>query len=124
MNIRLITSFSYVILAIAAIVTLFFVRSLKPTSVGAAAFFGLWLLIPYAVLAVILRARTNLAIEVANFVVTLFIVFGGLLFLVIVIFVHPDPQGGIAVFFTPIYQGIGMAVLVPLSRWMFNKWHT
>jgi len=122
MNLRPITSLAYVLLIIAAIVSLFFVYLLKPTSAEATALFGIWLLLPYLILAVILAFSTRVAIDVANLVVTLFVVVGGLLFLVVVIFIRPDPQGGIAVFFTPMYQGVAMIVLVPLSRWIFGKW--
>jgi hypothetical protein len=121
MNLRPITSLAYVLLIIAAIVSLFFVYLLKPTSAEATALFGIWLLLPYLILAVILAFSTRVAIDVANLVVTLFVVVGGLLFLVVVIFIRPDPQGGIAVFFTPIYQGVAMVVLIPLSRWIFGK---
>ena len=121
MNLRPITSLAYVLLIIAAIVSLFFVYLLKPTSAEATALFGIWLLLPYLILAVILAFSTRVAIDVANLVVTLFVVVGGLLFLVVVIFIRPDPQGGIAVFFTPMYQGVAMVVLIPLSRWIFGK---
>jgi len=109
-------------LIVAAIVSLFFVYLLKPTSAEATALFSIWLLLPYIILAVILAFSTRVAIDVANLVVTLFVVVGGLLFLVVVIFIRPDPQGGIAVFFTPMYQGVAMVVLIPLSRWIFGKW--
>ena len=121
MNLRPITSLAYVLLIVAAIVSLFFVYLLKPTSAEATALFSIWLLLPYIILAVILAFSTRVAIDVANLVVTLFVVVGGLLFLVVVIFIRPDPQGGIAVFFTPIYQGVAMVVLIPLSRWIFGK---
>lgn len=122
MNLRPITSLAYVLLIVAAIVSLFFVYILKPTSAEATALFGIWLLLPYIILAAILAFSTRVAIDVANLVVTLLVVVGGLLFLVVVIFIQPDPQGGIAVFFTPIYQGVAMVVLIPLSRWIFGKW--
>jgi hypothetical protein len=122
MNLRPITSLAYVLLIVAAIVSLFFVYLLKPTSAEATALFSIWLLLPYIILAVILAFSTRVAIDVANLVVTLFVVVGGLLFLVVVIFIRPDPQGGIAVFFTPMYQGVAMVVLIPLSRWIFGKW--
>ena len=122
MNLRPITSLAYVLLIVAAIVSLFFVYLLKPTSAEATALFSIWLLLPYMILAVILAFSTRVAIDVANLVVTLFVVVGGLLFLVVVIFIRPDPQGGIAVFFTPMYQGVAMVVLIPLSRWIFGKW--
>ena len=47
---------------------------------------------------------------------------GGLAFLTLVIFVNPDPQGGIAVFFTPVYQGIAMMILFPLLRSALRKY--
>ena len=122
MNLRPITSLAYVLLIVAAIVSLFFVYLLKPTSAEATALFSIWLLLPYVILAVILAFSTRVAIDVANLVVTLFVVVGGLLFLVVVIFIRPDPQGGIAVFFTPMYQGVAMMVLIPLSRWISGKW--
>jgi len=122
MNLRPITSLAYVLLIVAATVSLFFVYLLKPTSAEATALFGIWLLLPYMILAVILAFSTRVAIDVANFVVTLLVVVGGLLFLIVVIFIRPDPQGGIAVFFTPVYQGVAMVVLIPLSRWTFGKW--
>jgi hypothetical protein len=122
MNLRPITSLAYVLLIVAAIVSLFFVYLLKPTSAEATALFSIWLLLPYVILAVILAFSTRVAIDVANLVVTLFVVVGGLLFLVVVIFIRPDPQGGIAVFFTPMYQGVAMVVLIPLLRWIFGKW--
>ena len=122
MNLRPITSLAYVLLIVAAIVSLFFVYLLKPTSAEATALFSIWLLLPYIILAVILAFSTRVAVDVANLVVTLFVVVGGLLFLVVVIFIRPDPQGGIAVFFTPMYQGVAMVVLILLSRWIFGKW--
>jgi hypothetical protein len=122
MNLRPIASLAYVLLIVAAIVSLFFVYLLKPTSAEATALFSIWLLLPYIILAVILAFSTRVAIDVANLVVTLFVVVGGLLFLVVVIFIRPDPQGGIAVFFTPMYQGVAMVVLIPLLRWIFGKW--
>ena len=78
-------------------------------------------MLPYLILAAILAFNTRAAIDVANLAVTLFVVVGGLLFLVVVIFLRPDPQGGIAVFFTPMYQGVAMVFLIPLSRWIFAK---
>lgn len=121
MNVRPITVFAYLLLVIAAVVTLVFVTSLKPTSTEAALFFSAWLLLPYFILAILLSMRASLRIEVANLIVTALITSGGLLFLTIVIFVRPDPQGAIAVLFTPLYQGIAMAVLFPLSRWISDK---
>jgi hypothetical protein len=46
---------------------------------------------------------------------------GGLIFLTDIIFLHPDPQGGIAVVFTPIYQVIGIGMLLPACRWLARR---
>jgi hypothetical protein len=121
MNSRPIASLAYVLLIVAAMVSLFFVYSLKPTSAEATILFGIWLLLPYIFLAVIVALSARAAIDAANLAVTLFVVVGGLLFLVVTIFIRPDPQGGIAVFFTPMYQGVAMLVLIPLSRWIFGN---
>jgi hypothetical protein len=121
MNVRPVTAFAYVLLVAAAVVSLVFVHSLKPTSAGAAAFFSIWLLLPYLILAIVLAIRAHMATEIADLIVTVLVVAGGLLFLTIVVFVRPDPQGGIAVLLTPVYQGIAMVILVPLSRWISGK---
>jgi hypothetical protein len=121
MNVRPVTAFAYVLLAAAAVVSLVFVHSLKPTSVKAATFFSIWLLLPYLILAIVLAIRAHMATEIADLIVTVLVVAGGLLFLTIVVFVRPDPQGGIAVLLTPVYQGIAMVILVPLSRWISGK---
>jgi hypothetical protein len=121
MNVRPVTAFAYVLLVAAAVVSLVFVHSLKPTSVKAATFFSIWLLLPYLILAIVLAIRAHMATEIADLIVTVLVVAGGLLFLTIVVFVRPDPQGGIAVLLTPVYQGIAMVILVPLSRWISGK---
>jgi hypothetical protein len=108
-------------LVVATLVSLFIVRSLKPEGIGVAVLLSIWLLLPYAVLAVVLERRPSAATEIANVITTLLVVAGGLLFLIMVVFVNPDPQGGIAVMFTPIYQGIATAVLLPLTRWLFAR---
>jgi len=113
---------SYTVLAIAASVSLVFVHVLEPNSLGATAFIAAWLLLPYAALASALtffaKKRTS---AIAYLVVTVVVAGSGLLFLTNVIFLHPDPQGGIAVFFTPIYQAIGIGVLVPTCHWLIGR---
>jgi peptidoglycan/LPS O-acetylase OafA/YrhL len=121
MNVRPVTAFAYVLLVAAAVISIVFVHSLKPTSVKAAIFFSICLLLPYLILAIVLAIRAHVATEIADLIVTVLVVAGGLLFLTIVVFVRPDPQGGIAVLFTPVYQGIAMVILVPLSRWISGK---
>jgi hypothetical protein len=86
-------------------VSLVFVNVLKPNSPGATAFIAAWLVLPYAALAL---ALAFFARERASAIAY-------------VIFLHPDPQGGIAVLFTPIYQTIGIGFLVPTCRWSIGK---
>jgi hypothetical protein len=113
---------SYAVLAIAASVSLVFVNVLKPNGLGATAFIAVWLLLPYAALALALTffAKEH-ASAIAYVVVTAVVAGGGLLFLTDVIFWRPDPQGGIAVLFTPLYQLIGIGVLVPTCRWLSER---
>lgn len=112
----------YIVLALASSISLVFVNVLKPTSLGAAAFLSAWLIVPYAVLAVtLLRSARERASKVANVIVAVLVAGGGLLFLADVIFLRPDPQGGIAVLLTPIYQAFGIAVLLPTCRWLSRK---
>ena len=112
----------YTILAIAASVSLVFVNVLKPDSLGATAFIAAWLLLPYAALALALMfLAKERASAIAHVVVTALVAGSGLLFLTDVIFLHPDPQGGIGVLFTPIYQAIGIIVLLPTCHWLIGK---
>ena len=102
---------AYVTLAMAAIVTPVFVRALQPTTWTASVVLTLWLLAPYLALAVWLAvARTQQTRSMAA-IVSILVAGGGVGFLVNAIFWHPDAQGGIAVLFTPIYQGLAAAVL-------------
>lgn len=112
----------YTILIVGASVNLVFVNVLKPNSFGATAFITAWLLLPYAALALALMFLAKERVSVIAYVVVAALATGGgLLFLTDVIFLHPDPQGGIAVIFTPIYQAIGIVVLIPTCRWLIGK---
>lgn len=112
----------FTLLAGAALASLVFVRILQPTTGGMTAFLSAWLLLPHAVLAVILALSTrDRRAATASVVVALLVAAGGLLWLTAVIFVYPDPQGGIAVFFTPIYQGVAIGVLMPIARWVVKR---
>jgi hypothetical protein len=112
--------FSYVVLAAAALATLIFVRALMPATASAATLLGAWLLLPYVLLALAIRflakasTRTYSTIAIATAI-------GGIGFLTYVIYLRPDPQGAIAVIFTPLYQLVGMIVLFPICGWLFAK---
>jgi hypothetical protein len=112
----------YIVLTVAAALSLVFVYVLKPSSLGAAAFFSAWLMLPYAALALTLKfAAKERASMVTIVTVAVLMAVGGLLFLTDVIFLRPDPQGGIAVLFTPIYQAFGIALLLPACKWLLGK---
>ena len=119
-------SVGYIVLAVAASISLVFVNILKPASLEAAAFLGAWLILPYAVLALILMLpeKKDRASKVADVVVATLVAGGGLLFLVDILFLRPDPQGGIAVLLTPLYQIVGIPVLLPTCRWLLGKFST
>ena len=110
-----------VVLVGAAAASLFFVRTLQPSTTGAVIFFSVWLLLPYVALMVVVEKSAGKATATADFVTTCLVAGGALAFLTLVIFVDPDPQGGIAVLFTPVYQGIAMMILFPLVRWAFRR---
>ena len=106
---------AYVALAIAAILTPVFVRALQPTTWTFGVVLTSWLLAPYLALAACVAvARTRQWTATASFVSTV-VAAGGMALLVNILFVHPDPQGGIAVFFMPIYQAVAAAMLIAVS---------
>ncbi len=123
-NQKVMKAIGYIVLAAAASVSLVFVQALMPTGLGATVFLSAWLLLPYAVLALTLVWAKERPSAAANVAVAVMVGGGGLLFLTDVIFLHPDPQGGIAVLFTPIYQGVGIVMLLPICLWLFGKMNT
>jgi hypothetical protein len=112
----------YAILVIAASVSLVFVNVLRPNSLAAAAFIAAWLLLPYAALALgLVFFAKERGWAITYVAVIALVAAGGLIFLTDVIFLHPDPQGGIAVVLTPIYQAIGIGMLLPACRWLTRR---
>lgn len=111
-----------VVLAGAGAASLFFVRALQPGTIGAAIFITVWLLLPYVVLSAVIERSARRPTAIADFVTMCLVAGGGVAFLTLVIFANPDPQGGIAVLFTPIYQGIAMMILFPLLRSVLRKY--
>jgi hypothetical protein len=110
---------TFLVLTIAACITVVFVKALKPTSTGAFLFFAAWLVLPYAVATaalITLRRKGNASVR-WHLVATLVSV-GGVLFLTDVIFWRPDAQGAIAVLMTPILQGVVTVVLVAVISWI------
>jgi hypothetical protein len=113
---------AYAVLAIAVLATLFFVSALMPSSATAALVIGAWLIAPYAFLALGLRLLARDPRSVRTYAMTaIAVAIGGVGFLTWLIYVQPDAQGAIAVMFTPLYQTVGIALLLPLCRWMFGR---
>lgn len=105
-------------LVVASLANVFVVWKLQFQSAGLATLFGIWLLLPYGVLAFVLETRAPRATEIADVATTLLVVAGGMLFVIMVVFVNSDAQGGVALLFTPVYQGIAIVILLPLLRWL------
>jgi hypothetical protein len=69
----------------------------------------------------IVRLGAGRAAQIAGAATSCIVAVAGLLFLTDVILIHPDPQGGIAVFFTPIYQVLALIVLLPVCKQLAEK---
>jgi hypothetical protein len=109
---------AYAVLALAAVVCVFFVSALQPTSTGVALALAGWLMLPYALLALGVALGVKDARSARAWLLLVVLVCaGGAGFLALTIFGPPDAQGGIAVMFTPIYQAIGAIVLLPACLW-------
>ncbi len=110
---------AFIVVMVAACVTVFFVQALKPTSAGAFIFFAAWLVLPYVVMSTVLvvlwRKRTA---SVHWHVVAVLVSIGGIVFLTDVIFWRPDAQGAIAVFMTPLLQAGASVLLLPIASWL------
>src|SRR5437870_1645682 len=102
---KLMIPITFLLMAIIACTTVWFVSTLKPTSIGAFVFFAIWLVSPYAIMSVALMfLRPKDKPSFHWYVVAVIVSTGGILFLADVIFWHPDAQGGMAVLMTPILQ--------------------
>ena len=117
--VKRITSISLFLMTAAACVTVIFVNELKPTSAGALALFAVWLVLPYVAMsaALIMFSRKQDA-SAHRPVVAVLVSIGGIVFLLDVIFWHPDAQGAIAVLMTPILQAFALAILLPVGSWV------
>ena len=124
MKIGLIKTFTYLTISVSCVVTLWFMLQFKPTSISAFVLFAVWLIAPYIILGVMLLRVGTISDSIVYFLVTFIVAIGGLLFLTNIIFIDPNAQGGIAVLFTPIYQAIAIAVLIPTSQRVVEKFTT
>jgi hypothetical protein len=117
--VKLMIPISFFLMASAACTTVWFVSTLKPTSIGAFLFFSVWLISPYVMMiTALIYLRSKARIFFHWYVVAIIVSAAGMVFLTDVIFWHPDAQGAIAVFMTPILQGIALAILLPVAWWV------
>jgi hypothetical protein len=112
---------TFILVAVAACTTIFFVSALKPTSTGAFVFFAVWLNLPYVIIcAVLLILQRKGTASFHWYVVAVIVSIGGILFLADAIFWHRDAQGAIAVLMTPILQGVALAIMLPIA-WRVSR---
>jgi len=122
---KLMIPITFLLMAIAASTTVWFVSALKPTSIGAFVFFAVWLISPYAMMsAALMFLRPKDSPSFHWYVVAVIVSIGGILFLADVIFWHPDAQGAIAVLMTPILQGGVLVLLLPVVWWVSRNART
>jgi hypothetical protein len=110
---RLVHSTFLVIIA-AAVVTIYFVKAIKPSSIEAFLIFSTWLAIPHAIMASVLFLVYKRNVAPAFLCITSVLVsLGGILLLSDIIFWHPDAQGAIAVLMVPLLQFVAIAISAP-----------
>ena len=104
-------------MGIAALCSLWFVYLLQPASALAALLLAAWLLVPYGLLALVVRFGRE---PRASRFSTEAIAAGGLALLLHAVVLRPDPQGAIAVMATPLYQLIAAGIVVPVMAHLFR----
>lgn len=118
---KLIATFGFLAIAAAACTTVWFVVAMKTTSAAAFAVFCAWLISPHAAMAAVLALLERKGAAPAHwYLVAIIVCAGGALFLADLIFWHTDAQGALAVLMAPLFQGIALAVLLPLSWLAFR----
>jgi len=118
-------SITFLLIAIAACATVWFVSILKPVSTGAFVFFTTWLTFPYLFMsAALISLQRKGSASFHWYVVAVIVSAGGILFLADIIYWHPNAQGAIAVLMTPILQGGALAFLLPVVWWVSRNART
>lgn len=116
---------AFVLTAICACISVWFVSILKPNSIGAFLVFAAWLVSPHVVLTLIRGfSRGHSSTDVHWFVVVTIVCVGGILILSSVMFWQKDAQGALAVLMVPIFQGGALAGLLPLAKWLSRNERT
>ena len=106
-------------LAVAVAMTLYGVALLKPSSVGAWAFFSLWLVSPYVAMGVGLAITAGKSADTLRWhLIVLLVSALGVALLADVSWWHRDAQGAIAVLLVPVLQLAAWTALVVLAWWV------
>lgn len=123
MRLSSIGALGFLAIAAAAVVTVWFVGVMKPTSALVFLAFSAWLVSPYIVMAALLGfLERRRAAPASCHAAAILICLGGVLFLADLIFWHTDAQGAIAVLMAPLFQGIALLVLLPIA-WALSRIH-
>ena len=118
------TVFAYLIMAIALCATILLNLPIKYSSFKAFLLFSVWLIAPYvAMSAALFYVQKSKLASPYWAALAMMVSVGGLLFLLDVMYWHPDAQGAIALMMTPILQGILAALLVPIVLWLSSRRH-
>jgi len=121
---KLLNSFAYLVMTIALSATIYFILALKPSNFNAFLLFAVWLNIPYVAMGVALFFVQKSELASPHWgALAMIISVGGILFVLDVIYWHPDAQGAIAVMMTPFLQGIVGALLAPVVLWLSPDAH-
>lgn len=113
------TILAYLVMAIALCATLYFCVALKPSSFNAFIFLAIWLSAPYLAMGIALFFLHKHGGDSVYWCALAVIISAGcIIYLLDVIYWHPDAQGAIGVVIAPILQMIVCAILAPLAWWL------
>ena len=119
MKLKSLNIFAYSLLPISACVTVYFVHGLSATNTEAYILLSAWLLLPHIVMAVRLaQAQRNPRALLYWLIASAIVPIGGVVFLADILYWNSDPQGGIALILTPIYQGGAMLAIILFVDWL------
>lgn len=116
------TARTLLLLLATAAVSLFFVIHLQPPGAGAFAFLALWLALPPAAMALLLRSLWRRGQPMAPWcVASALVALGGIGIVADAIYWHPDPQSAIGIVLTPVLQAIAFLIAAPLAWWTARR---
>ena len=106
----------YAVLIVASVATAILTVKSEINNQIAMIVFLLWGLIPYIILGYVLKNISELSKNsTLSLIAIMAISLAGLYAMVDIMFIHPDPQGGLALLMVPLFQfiAIGFMLLIP-----------